>query len=87
MIGVPLVKKIEDFSFDLSCQVQIRDVLTFPLTFWLLSFVCLSFYVAIFPFISLGQVFFMKKFDFEPQSANFITGEPLLFQDTKLRQS
>ena len=47
---------------------------TFPTTFWLLSLVCLAYYVAIFPFISLGQVFFMKKFDFEAQNANFITG-------------
>lgn len=54
--------------------VQLRDIATFPATFWLLSLVCLSYYVAIFPFISLGQVFFMKKFDFEAQNANFITG-------------
>ena len=32
------------------------DILTFPLSFWLLSIVCLAYYVAIFPFISLGQV-------------------------------
>jgi hypothetical protein len=55
-------------------QVRLRDVTTFPVTFWLLSLVCLAYYVAIFPFISLGQVFFMKKFDFDAQSANFITG-------------
>ena len=35
---------------------------------------CLAYYVAIFPFISLGQVFFMKKFLFDAKSANFITG-------------
>ena len=51
-----------------------RDVLSFPMSFWLLSIVCLAYYVAIFPFISLGQVFFMKKFDFSSSNANFITG-------------
>ena len=51
-----------------------RDVLSFPTSFWLLSIVCLAYYVAIFPFISLGQVFFMKKFDFSSSNANFITG-------------
>ena len=36
--------------------VTLSDILTFPLSFWLLSVVCLAYYVAIFPFISLGQV-------------------------------
>ena len=54
--------------------VRLQDVLSFPLSFWLLSVVCLAYYVAIFPFISLGQVFFMKKFDFSSSNANFITG-------------
>ncbi|TRY77914.1 hypothetical protein TCAL_07172 [Tigriopus californicus] len=54
--------------------VRASDVLTFPPTFWLLSIVCLAYYVAIFPFISLGQVFFIKKYGFEAKSANFITG-------------
>ena len=35
--------------------VTLSDILTFPLSFWLLSIVCLAYYVAIFPFISLGQ--------------------------------
>ena len=54
--------------------VKLSDILTFPLSFWLLSIVCLAYYVAIFPFISLGQVFFMKKFAMTSKSANFITG-------------
>ena len=35
--------------------VKLSDILEFPLSFWLLSVVCLAYYVAIFPFISLGQ--------------------------------
>lgn len=54
--------------------VRISDVVLFPKTFWLLSVVCLAYYVAIFPFISLGQVFFVKKFAFDATNANFITG-------------
>ena len=54
--------------------VRLKDVFSFPKSFWLLSIVCLAYYVAIFPFISLGQVFFIKKFDFSSSSANFITG-------------
>ena len=51
-----------------------KDVLDFPATFWFLSFICLAYYVAVFPFISLGQVFFMKKFGFNKSNANFING-------------
>lgn len=34
--------------------IQIKDVLTFPLQFWLLCLVCVFYYVAIFPFISIA---------------------------------
>ena len=54
--------------------VRLRDILSFPSIFWFCSIVCLGYYVAIFPFISLGQVFFMKKFDFTASEANFING-------------
>eukprot|EP00095_Tigriopus_kingsejongensis_P003253 maker-scaffold69_size418775-snap-gene-2.22 protein:Tk03253 transcript:maker-scaffold69_size418775-snap-gene-2.22-mRNA-1 annotation:"hypothetical protein DAPPUDRAFT_59685" len=54
--------------------VRFSDVLTFPPSFWLVSVICLAYYVAIFPFISLGQVFFIKKYGLEAKSANFITG-------------
>ncbi len=50
------------------------DVFSFPLTFWILTIVTLAYYGAIFPFISLGQVFFIKKFGMDPKGANFITG-------------
>lgn len=60
-------------------QIHFRDVLTFPPAFWLLSVVCLAYYVAIFPFISLGQVFFVKKFGFTTKDANFVIGKETLF--------
>ena len=44
--------------------VNLSDVKSFPPAFWLLSVVCLAYYVAIFPFISLGVEFFEKKFEF-----------------------
>ena len=50
------------------------DIFRFPPTFWLLSIICLAYYAAIFPFISLGQVFFMKKFMFNKSEANMING-------------
>uniref|UniRef100_A0A0K2UWK7 Lysosomal dipeptide transporter MFSD1 n=1 Tax=Lepeophtheirus salmonis TaxID=72036 RepID=A0A0K2UWK7_LEPSM len=54
--------------------INILDVFTYPCSFWLMCGVALAYYVAIFPFISLGQVFFMKKYGFNTNDANFITG-------------
>ena len=59
-------------------QVQIKDVISFPLSFWLLSIICLAYYVAIFPFVSLGVPFFQKKFQFTQKNANFIASVPYL---------
>ncbi|KAG0711750.1 Major facilitator superfamily domain-containing protein 1 [Chionoecetes opilio] len=36
-------------------KVKLTDVLTFPLSFWLISVICVSYYVAIFPFIGLAK--------------------------------
>ena len=35
-------------------QIRLTDALHFPRTFWLLSAVCVFFYVTIFPFVSYG---------------------------------
>ena len=54
--------------------ISLRDIISFPFIFWFVSIVCLAYYVAVFPFISLGQVFFMTKFGFSAKEANFING-------------
>ena len=48
--------------------------MSFPLAFWFLSLACLSYYGAIFPFVSLAQDFFVTKFSFTNQQANKIIG-------------
>lgn len=35
--------------------VQLSDVKTFKVTFWMVSVICVAYYVAIFPFIALGK--------------------------------
>lgn len=35
--------------------VHISDVKDFKFTFWLIAIVCVSYYIAIFPFIALGK--------------------------------
>lgn len=34
---------------------QLSDIKTFKLTFWMVSVICVAYYVAIFPFIALGK--------------------------------
>ena len=35
--------------------IRFSDVKDFPATFWLMTMICVAYYVAIFPFIGLGQ--------------------------------
>ncbi|KAL2095944.1 hypothetical protein ACEWY4_008092 [Coilia grayii] len=52
--------------------IKLTDVKDFPLQLWLIFLICVSYYVAIFPFIGLGQVFFIEKFDFSPAQARAV---------------
>ncbi|KAF3692695.1 Major facilitator superfamily domain-containing protein 1 [Channa argus] len=52
--------------------VQLKDVKDFPLPLWLIFIICVAYYVAIFPFIGLGQVFFIEKFNFSPAEARAV---------------
>ncbi|XP_071529580.1 lysosomal dipeptide transporter MFSD1-like isoform X2 [Panulirus ornatus] len=54
-------------------KVKLSDVLSFPSSFWLLSIICVSYYVAIFPFIGLAKVFFMRKFELKDKTANAVS--------------
>lgn len=51
---------------------KLSDISTFKITFWMVTVICVAYYVAIFPFIALGKVFFMRKFDFTPEDANTV---------------
>jgi len=53
-------------------MIQFRDILTFPAPTWLISIICVAYYVAVFPFIGLGLVFFEMKFGLTPTSANAV---------------
>ncbi|CAG9099040.1 unnamed protein product [Plutella xylostella] len=49
---------------------HLMDVRHFKSVFWLVSVICVAYYLAIFPFIALGKLFFERKFAFLPQDAN-----------------
>ncbi|CAH1397376.1 unnamed protein product [Nezara viridula] len=53
-------------------EVKLSDVLDFSPAFWLISVICVAYYIAIFPLIALGKVFFMRKFDLSADDANFV---------------
>ncbi|KAH9512799.1 Major facilitator super domain-containing protein 1 [Bulinus truncatus] len=53
-------------------MIKFRDILTFPFSTWLISIICVAYYVAVFPFIGLGLVFFEMKFGLTPTSANAV---------------
>ncbi|VDN99504.1 unnamed protein product [Rodentolepis nana] len=50
-------------------KIEIRDILHFPAPIWLICVICVTYYVAIFPFISLGLVFFQRKYGLDPPEA------------------
>ncbi|XP_051521162.1 major facilitator superfamily domain-containing protein 1 isoform X2 [Myxocyprinus asiaticus] len=52
--------------------IKLTDVKDFPISLWLIFIICVGYYVAIFPFIGLGQVFFIEKFTFTPVQARAI---------------
>ncbi|XP_078495475.1 lysosomal dipeptide transporter MFSD1 [Ciona intestinalis] len=52
--------------------VKFTDVRHFCFQLWMVFLVCVGYYVAIFPFIGLGKVFFEEKFGFSPSSASAV---------------
>uniref|UniRef100_A0A8C9ZPZ1 Lysosomal dipeptide transporter MFSD1 n=1 Tax=Sander lucioperca TaxID=283035 RepID=A0A8C9ZPZ1_SANLU len=52
--------------------IKLTDVKDFPFPLWLIFIICVAYYVAVFPFIGLGQVFFIEKFNFSPAEARAV---------------
>lgn len=51
-------------------RIKLRESLKFPVQVWLIMIICLVFYSATFPFISLGKVYFIKKYGSSSTSAS-----------------
>ncbi|XP_072474723.1 lysosomal dipeptide transporter MFSD1 isoform X2 [Notamacropus eugenii] len=52
--------------------IKLTDMKDFSLSLWLIFVICACYYVAVFPFIGLGKVFFMGKFKVSEQEASAI---------------
>ncbi|PAA85696.1 hypothetical protein BOX15_Mlig018958g3 [Macrostomum lignano] len=59
-------------------KIQLSDIIRFPAAVWLLCGICVAYYVSVFPFISLGQVFFERKFNFNPNEADAVNSLPYI---------
>ncbi|KAF7990761.1 hypothetical protein HCN44_000566 [Aphidius gifuensis] len=53
---------------------RLSDVKNFKGIFWLVAVICIAYYVAIFPFIAMGKVFFMRKYGLDDDDANTVNG-------------
>jgi MFS family permease len=53
-------------------KIQFTDVGKFCLNFWILSAICVCFYITIFPFVGLASVFFKHKYKITLDEANTI---------------
>ena len=52
--------------------IRISDVRYFPVSFWLISIICVTYYAAVFPFIAVGKIFFIGKFAMSDASASLV---------------
>lgn len=50
-------------------QIKLRDIIHFPAPIWLICIICVAYYVTVFPFISLGLVFFKHKYELDASEA------------------
>ena len=51
---------------------KFKDIKYFSVSFWLLLFGSLLFYILIYPFIGIAQVFFVEKYSYQIETANIV---------------
>jgi len=57
---------------------RLRDMLKLPLSFWVISLLCVTYYSAIFPFQAAATDFFMERYGMENISAGRLAGTIIL---------
>ena len=50
--------------------IRLTDIKDFPMSTWLIFLICVTYYVAVFPFIGLGLVYFQAKYSLDHAWAN-----------------
>lgn len=59
-------------------KISLKDITKFSFRFWLISGVCVIYYITIFPFISNAQKFLIETFGFDKEAAATLQGVPYL---------
>lgn len=52
--------------------IKLTDIKDFSINLWILAIICVAYYVAIFPFISLGKMFFTNRFELDASTAGAV---------------
>ena len=55
-------KIVENRIVNKEGPIKLKDIIHFPLALWVIFLICVFYYVTVFPFISLGLVFFQQKY-------------------------
>lgn len=53
-------------------KISLTDVKDFPLSMWLLVFICVAFYIGVFVFVQNGSTFFQTKWGFSLEKADSV---------------
>ena len=53
--------------------IKLSDIKQFPVYFWLIAIICVAYYIAIFPFISISKEFFKNVFHYTAVDANHLS--------------
>lgn len=52
--------------------IRLKDAANFKSEFWMITLICVSFYVTIFPFVAIGSKFFQTKWSYPPSEADAV---------------
>ncbi|CAF0723161.1 unnamed protein product [Brachionus calyciflorus] len=63
------ILKIVSNKNRMEAKIKISESFKFPIQIWLIIIICIVFYSATFPFISLGKLYFIKKYGSSATSA------------------
>jgi len=60
-------------------RISLKDVIYFPLSMWLLVFICVTFYVAVFIFVQFGSQYIQQKYNYSANNADSVMSIISLF--------
>jgi len=74
-----LQHKIEGPNSGSEEKISLKDIKDFPLSLWLLVFICVTFYIGVFVFTQNGGDFFKQKWQLDPSTRDNVLSIPSTF--------